>query len=253
MSGMRRFLAVCTLALALPVLVQAATNPVIVATQRTAAAKSMSLQLAVTTTAAGQRSTVTGTGVQKGTSIRLSMRIRARGMTTRMDAILLREAGAYVMYMRSPVLQPQLPRGKTWLRIDLSQQAASIGVDFSSLMNTSQTFGPLEHGLVSTTRTGGEVVAGAPTTRYRAVIDIRRVARAIPAYGRQVAAIERATGMRLGRTPYDVWIDGDRRIRRLRFSMPASGGGTTVQTMTFLAFDQPVAISAPPRSKVVSP
>lgn len=164
--------------------------------------------------------------------------------------------GSYVMYMRSPAFQSQLPAGKKWLRLDLSKQAATVGVDFTSLLSASQSFAPLEKGLVSTTRIGREQVAGRSTTRYRTVPDVKRAARAVPAYGKQVAAIERATGVRFGRVPYDVWIAGDGRIRRVRFSTPTAVGndrGTAVQTITFLAYDTPVTIGAPPRAQVFSP
>ncbi len=253
MSRMRRLLAVCLLALALPALVQAGSNPVLAATTRTAQAESATFQMNTTTSVAGQHVTMSGSGVQKGNEARLSMRMRTLGLASRIDAILVEESGHYVMYLRSPIFQSQLPKGKTWVRIDLSNQASTLGVDFSSLASASQTLAPLEKGLVSTTRVGRDVVAGTSATHYRAVIDIKRAARALPAYGRQVAAIERATGIRLGRIPYHVWVGGDGRVHRLRYSMPSVGGGQSVQTMTFVAFDQAVSIAAPPRSKVFSP
>jgi hypothetical protein len=181
----------------------------------------------------------------------MSMQVRAQGGSVRMDAILLREGRSYVMYMRSPLLKAQLPRGKSWVRLDLSKATANVGVDFSALVSTSQTVAPFEHGLVSTTRKGRATVAGAQTTRYRVVVDMRRVGRAIPSYAKQLAMLERTTGIRLGRIPYDIWID-DRRIRRVTYATPAPGG-KTVQTITFLSFDEPVTISAPPRSQVVTP
>jgi len=253
MSRMRRLIAVCVLALALPALAQAASNPVLAATKRTAQAESVTFRVNTTTSVVGQQLAMSGSGVQKGNEARLSMRMRSPGLDSRIDAILVHESGHYVMYLRSPIFASQLPNGRTWLRIDLSRQASSLGVDFSSLASASQTLAPLEKGLVSTTRVGRDVVAGTSTTHYRAVIDIKRAARALPAYGRQVAAIERATGIRLGRIPYHVWVGADGRVHRLRYSMPSVSGGQSVQTMTFVAFDQPVSIAAPPRSKVFSP
>jgi hypothetical protein len=247
---MRRLLAVALVVLALPAVVHAASSPVVAATKRTVRAETTTFQLAATMSAAGQRVTMTGAGAQKGTAVRMSLRLKSNGRSMRMDAILLEERGAYVMYMRSPLFRPQLPAGKSWVRLDFSQLAAGSGIDFSSLVQTSQTLAPLEAGLVSAKRVGRETVAGGSTTRYRAVIDVQRAARAVPEYGKQVASIERASGVRLGRVPYDVWIGDDRRIRRVRFASPAAGG-RTVQTLTFLAFDRPVTISAPPRNQVV--
>jgi hypothetical protein len=251
---MRRFLAVCVLVLAIPALVQAASNPVVSAAKRTAAAKTITFRIAATTTVAGSRATMTGSGVQRGSEARLTLRVGGQGAAAaRMDAVLLEEGGRYVMYMRSPLFASQLPRGKSWIRLDLTKETASLGVDFSALMSTSQTFAPLEKGLVATTRKGIAVVAGRSTTQYRAIIDVKRAARLVPAYGKQVAAIQKATGITLGRLPYDVWIAGDGRIRQVRYTTPTVQNGKAVQTMTFLAFNQPVTIEAPPRSQVVTP
>jgi len=253
---MRPLVVVCALALALPTLAQSAESPIVAAAKRTATAKTATFRMNVTTTIPGQgRTILTGSGAQRGTSAKLSMRTSVQGIAFTMDAILLNERGAYVMYMRSPVLRPQLPPGKSWVRLDLSKQVGNLGIDFASLVSVSQTFGPLVKGVVSTKRIGREVVAGKSATHYRAVVDLRRAARAIPAFGKQVAAVERLTGVRLGRTPYDVWVGGDRRIRQLRFAQPTAAAGvrgTSVQRITFLSFDQPVTIKAPPRAQVAS-
>ena len=255
MSVVRRLLAVLLVALALPALVHAASNPVVTAVKRTATAKSATFEMSIATVVAGRRSTMTGAGAQRGNDAKLTLRTRAGGAAVRIDAILLQEGGRHVMYLRSPAFQAQLPPGKSWLRMDLTKQAGNLGVDFSSLLSSSQSFAPLEKGIVSTTRVGRDVVAGRSTTHYRALVDIQRAARAVPAYGKQVAAIERATGIRLGRTSYDVWVAGDGRIRRMRYSTPTAVSGVrgkAVSTLTFLAFDTPVSIKAPPRSQVVS-
>jgi hypothetical protein len=252
---MRRLLAVSLLALALPVAAQAASNPIVAAAKRSASAKSSTFQIHATTALGGSAaSDLTGSGSQRGSAVRMSMTTRAGGSATSFDAVLLRERGAFVMYMRSPVLQTQLPAGKSWWRLDLSKGAATMGVDFTTLIDASQSLAPLEHGIVATKRLGNETVAGRPTVHYSAVLDVHRAARAVPAYGKQVAALERATGVRLTRSAYHVWIGRDGRIRRMRVSTPALVGGargTTVQTMTFLSYNVPVTIAAPPAAQVV--
>jgi hypothetical protein len=253
---MRRLALVLAMALAIPVLAQAASNPVLAAVKRTATAKSSTFRMSMTTSVAGQRMVLSGSGAQSGSSARLSMRTSGLGGAVRMDAVLVTEHGAYVMYLRSPAFSSQLPRGKSWLRVDLSKQLSNMGVNFSALLSASQTFKPLEKGLVSTTRLGRDVVAGQTATRYRAVLDVKRAARALPGYRQQIAAVERATGITFRRLRYDLWVAGDGRIHRLRYSMPiATSGvrGRSVQTMTFLSFDKPVTITAPPRSQVFSP
>ena len=155
--------------------------------------------------------------------------------------------------MRTPALKTQLPKGKTWLRVDFEKEAAKLGIDFSGILDESQTLGPLQRGLVSTSRLGRETVAGKSTTHYRAIVDVHRAAAALPAYAKQIRAIEKATGTRLGRTTQDVWVGTDGRIRRIRSSTPtvvAGTAATSVQTMTFRAYDVPVSIAAPPRAQV---
>ncbi len=257
MSVMRRALLVLAVAFAVPVAAHAATNPILGAVKRTATVKSATLRLSVTTTVGGRATTtMTGSGVQRGASVRLTMRQRVGAGFVTIDAVLLPEAGSQVMYMRSPVLTSQLPAGKSWLRLDLTKQAAGAGVDLTSVFNAAETFAPLEHGVVSVKRVGHRSVAGAPTTQYRAIIDVKRAARAVPAYGKQVAAVERATGVELGRSPYDVWVGRDGRIRQMRFVAPTVAGGvqgTSTQTITLLSYNRPVRIAAPPRAQVFSP
>jgi hypothetical protein len=231
----------------------AAGNPVISAIQRTAKAKSSKIEIEATTTIPGTTIVMRGGGATRGMNVTMSLFTTGGGQSFSMDAIGLFERGAYVMYMKSPAFAGQLPPGKSWLRIDLQKAASSLGVDFSSLMSSSQTLAPLQHGLVSTKRLGSERVAGKPTTHYRAVIDIGRAAAEVPAYGAQVAKIERALGIHFGRQTQHVWVGRDGRIRRYAFSMPTgtrTARGTVVQTMTFLAYDVPVKIAAPPKAAV---
>ena len=253
-----RHLALALVALlALAVSAQAATNPVLSAVKRSSDVRSSKLRMSVTIAGGGIRQTMTGTGSQSEGSVSLSMRMSVAGRPVKIDARLLEQNGSYVMFMRSPLFASQLPVGKKWVKIGLSQQAANAGIDFSSLVDTAQTLGPLEKGLVSTKRLGRDTVAGRPATHYRAVVDLQRAARAIPAYGKQIAALQKATGLELGRSTQHVWVGGDGRVRQIRSSTPTvvQGGvrGTATQTITFLAYDVPVRITAPPAAQVFTP
>ena len=246
-----------TLAAVLVVLVGAAAaeaaNPVVAAAKRTADARSSVFDMQMTVEASGTSIAIAASGAMRGQdSAKMTMSTSGGGVNAAIDMLLLREAGRLVMYMRSPTLRATLPRGKTWMRLDLDLSAAKLGLDYSELIETSRTLGPLEHGIVSTTRVGTAAVAGKPTTRYRVVIDTKRAARAVPAFAKQLHAIERA-GVRLPRLTEDVWIGSDGRIRRVGLSYPLVREGvraTSSMTMTFRAYDVPVSISAPPRAQV---
>lgn len=230
-----------------------ADNPVISAVKRTSDARSSLVDMQITTSAGGQTVVMSGTGAVRGTDIKMSMKIGGGTGAGAIDLIMLREPSGFVMYMRTPALKSQLPAGKSWLRVDFEKEAAKLGLDFSAILDSSRTLGPLERGVVSTRRLGRETVAGKPTTHYRAVVDIHRAAAALPDYAKQIRAIEKATGARLGRTTQDVWVGMDGRIRRLRSSTPTAVQGapaTSVQTMTFRAYDLPVTVAAPPRAQV---
>jgi hypothetical protein len=255
MSSVRRatsLLAAALLALLAASAAQAA-NPLVTAVKRSASARSAVIDMQVTTAAGGATIALTGTGAVRGREAKLSVRTKTGPVAIAMDVILLREGPAYVMYMRSPALQAQLPAGKSWLRYDLQNATTKLGIDFTKLVETSQTLGPLERGIVSTSRVGRETVAGSATTHYKAVVDLHRAAAALPAYAKQLAALEGRLGTRIGRSTQHVWVGADGRIRRLRSSTPTVVQGvkaTSVQTLTYRAYDVAVSISAPPRSQV---
>jgi len=255
MTLVRRIL--LTLAAVLAVLVGATTaaaaNPVVAAAKRTADARSSAFDMQMTVKAGGTSVALVANGAMRGQdSAKMTMRATGAGQDTTIDMVMLREAGRVVMYMRSPTFRSALPKGKTWMRLDLDLAASKLGLDYSELVQTSRTLGPLEHGIVSTTRVGRASVAGKPTTRYKVVIDTKRAAKAVPAFAKQLRAIER-TGTRLPRLTEDVWVGSDGRITRVGVSIPLVQQGvraTSSMTMTFRAYDVPVTIAAPPRAQV---
>jgi hypothetical protein len=248
---------VLVFATALSLLVGTATaeaaNPVVSAAKRTANARTSVFDMQMKVEAGGTSFAIAASGAMRGTdSAKMTMRTRGAGVNASIDMLMLRESGRLVMYMRSPTFRATLPAGKTWMRLDLDLAAAKLGVDYSELIQTTRTLGPLEHGIVSTKRVGTAAVAGKPTTHYEVVIDTKRAARAVPAFAKQLRAIEKA-GVRLPRLTEDVWIGSDGRIRRVGLAFPFVQQGvraTSSMTMTFRAYDVPVAIAAPPRSQV---
>jgi hypothetical protein len=232
-----------------------AANPVVAAVERTTSARSSLVDMQVSTAVGSSTVLMRGSGAVRRGDVKMTVKTSTGGQFVAIDMIMLRRTGGYVMYMRSDALRAQLPGGKSWLELDLSKAAQQLGVDFTALLDSSKSLAPLERGVVSTRRLGRETVAGTPTTHYRVVVDVHRAARALPDYAKQVAAIERATGAKLGRTTQEVWIGSDGRIRRLRSTTPTvvqGTQGTSIQTLTYRGYDVPVTISAPPRSQVFS-
>lgn len=256
---MRSLLAAVALALLLAPAAASSSqaNPVLAAAKRSEAARSSTLTIDAVTSVTGSGSfRFSGTGAQKGTSVRMNVVGTSGGRRFTMSVVGLSERGSYVMYMRSSLFTSLLPPGKSWLRIDVEREGAKLGIDFSSLLGSSQSTTLLEDGLVSWKRLGTGVVAGQSATRYRVVVDYRKAAAKNPHYAKQLAAVERAAGVRLARGTQDVWIGRDGRFRRIRFTTPTAAGGaraTTTQTMTVTGYDMPVSIEAPKRSATYSP
>ena len=128
-----------------------AANPVVAAAQRTADARSSVFDMQMSVEAGGTTVAITASGSMRGTdTAKMTMRMNAAGVNSAIDMLMLREAGRLVMYMRSPTFRTTLPKGKTWMRLDLDLAAQKLGLDYSELIETSRTLGPLEHGMPPT-------------------------------------------------------------------------------------------------------
>ena len=243
---------VCSLAFA--GVAAGAENPVVGAMERSATADSAVVKIAAVNRLRGGGSFVmTGTGRLRGQQIAMTVRLRGSGLDTRMELIGLREPSGYAMYVRSPLFGSQLPPGKTWLRVDLAKGGRELGIDFDALLDVSESTLPVRRGLVSSRLLGRETVAGRSARHYRVVVDLERVAAVVPAYRRQLRALERATGVDLGRQSQDVWVGADGRLARLRYTSPAVNGAVTTQTLTYAAYGVPVDITTPPAKSIFDP
>jgi hypothetical protein len=202
--------------------------------------------------------TIAGTLESQGKTAHVNMNVSSGGVQYPMEATVLVEQGDLVLYLRSPILKSQLPAGKTWVRIDLQQEGAKLGIDFSSLLGTQTTQSTriVELGAVKTTSLGRATVAGRSTSHYRVRVDYDLAARRAPVLRPAITKIEQLAGVHSLKVSQDVWVGSDGRVRRLRYTQPSLSNGvhsTTTQTITFLAYNVPVHIAAPPASLVYSP
>ena len=118
----------------------------------------------------------------------------------------------------------QLTHGKQWLKMDMSRAFGSLGVGSLSTTSSdpSQFVDYLRAVSDNTRKVGTDTVRGVATTRYRAVIDLRKYPNVAPPGQRATAkrAITRMEEVLGGHTmPMDVWIDHDRLVRRMSFTM----------------------------------
>ncbi|HJU47379.1 MAG TPA: hypothetical protein VJ689_04545 [Gaiellaceae bacterium] len=176
----------------------------------------------------------------------------------KIDAVL----DGFVMYMRMPFLGQQLPSGKSWVRMDLRQAAAAKGVDLGQLdsyvrSDPRQTLDYLRAVAGKIVPMGREDVRGTETTRYRAMLDLAKYGRMVPARQQQAFGdfYKAATQLGLTLVPVNVWVDDDGLLRRMdmELTLTPTAGKAAKSSLRFEMFDygQPVSIEAPPAEQTV--
>jgi hypothetical protein len=163
----------------------------------------------------------------------------ASGLSGTLDEVL----NGTTIYLQSPLLTSNLPKGKTWLKLDL-QKAAPKGVDLSALTTQSPTklLAQLQ-AAGNVTKVGDETLNGTATTHYRARVDASKLPK--------VAALVNATY-----GPLDIWIGkNDGYVHRLHIAYtikPAKASAQAIAvTVDFSDFGKSVSVSVPPASAAV--
>jgi hypothetical protein len=196
------------------------------AAQKSSAASSVHMKLRGSVTVPGGQSVVlSGDGgfAKHDGSFRLDF--NAGGLSGSIDAVMQ----GTELYVRSPLFSDALPKGKTWLKLDLSKQTSAQGLDLTKLaaQDPAQTLARLSQ-LGNVKEVGTEQVGGVDTTHYRG----------------RVAA--RTAGATTG--PFDVWVGkDDGYVRRVQFATAGAAGSTpgTRITMDLSDFGKDVTITVP--------
>jgi len=171
-----------------------------------------------------------------------------------------------VIYMRSPFYARFLPKGKTWLRLDLAAFGRQLGINLDQLSQFSggdprQTLDQLRAVSGDVTKVGSATIRGVGTTHYRANVDLRRYPQLVPPAQRPAAEQGMKRLISLTGTssfPVDVWIDAQRRVRRigLRYAFKPKGQSAAQklsfdETVDIFDFGATEKISAPPPGQTV--
>lgn len=191
--------------------------------KKTARTSSEHLKLNGSTTVSGQTVTVSGQGdfdnhARIGT---FHLDFNAGGLATTIDELVSENR----IFLKSPLLEGQLPKGKTWVLIDLKRALSARGIDVSTLsaQDPTQALAQLQR-LGTVTKVGSETIDGTATTHYVGHID--------PSKLPQKAQIKALANAKYG--PFDVWVGNDDLVRRLKFSFTvAPAGSASKQTVTF--------------------
>ncbi len=224
---------------------------------QTSSAKTAAMSISETIVGGGQTETLRGSGVVAfdGQRAELTFDVPKAGVFTIRDI-------TPELYLQLPAAdRSQLPAGKTWVAINLDTVAQSkFGASLSQLSDSStqptQVLAYLQS--VSTGgvhQAGPATIGGTPTTEYTATIDLTKAAakrspQAVRATKKIEAALHRST------LPLQVWIDGQHRVRQMRYELPvptsptAPSGGSITSTIDLSHFGAPVTVQAPPAGQV---
>jgi hypothetical protein len=168
-----------------------------------------------------------------------------------------------VVYMRFPAMSSELPEGKSWVRMAVGETAEMQGFDFSQLEEFTKNdprkaLGFLRAASDRIETVGTEELRGAPTTHYRATVDLAEYEKLVPAserekLGSMTGDLVEQSG--LDEVPVDIWLDEDGLVRRLAMSFSAAQPGTTEKvdgSMTFELWDygKTIDIDLPPPAQV---
>lgn len=167
---------------------------------------------------------------RKAPAMALTMRSEAFG-----EAAIDMRLVDKVMYMSLPIQGA----GNTFYRLDLDDPTNPLGANFGNLssFDPKATFEMFSEGLKKVVKVGEEDIEGDATTHYLVTTSTKEMTKTLP------KALLKDFPKEL---TYDVWLDGDSRMRRMSAQMP--GAGHLLMEMS--GWGEPVRIVAPPKAKV---
>jgi len=160
----------------------------------------------------------------------------------------------FVIWMRMPAFESELPEGKEWIRIDMQEASEELGVDIAQFPQASNDpTKALEYMRAAgdVEEEGEEDVRGVPTTHYSATVDIRNYPELAPEAERAEAreSIDRLVEL-AGQSEFDseVWIDDRDLVRRMRMEMPMEmpGVGRIEMVIDYELFDFGIDVDVEP-------
>jgi hypothetical protein len=159
-------------------------------------------------------------------------------------------------FLRSPVLTPGLPPGKSWLAMQplLGHNAETA---FGGGGNAKSSLEMLRAASDSVDEKGKVTIRGHETTVYAGTLELGKVSALLQERGEKELAREFREVAKLSPSsmPFEVWIDENGMARRLRLvqQLPTAGGqpALTMDTkMEFFDFRVKPKISLPPAAEV---
>jgi hypothetical protein len=149
--------------------------------------------------------------------------------------------------------------GKSWIKFDLS--ALGADKELNQLGGASQadknpaTESTFLTGAKDVEKVGTETVDGVKTTHYKGTVTLADLEKSLgdedkATREKRQKSIEQYEKMGVDKLTMDMWIDGDDHTKQFRMRGDADKGPLDM-TITFLGFNEPVKVTAPPAKDTV--
>jgi hypothetical protein len=190
-------------------------------------------------------------------TLAMSMRMTAldQGADAKAEIRLVDKA----MYIGGGAAAAKEMDGKSWMKFDL----AALGGDkeLNQLGGASQadknpaTESTFLTGADDVEQVGTETVDGVETTHYKGTLNLADLEKSLEGEDKETRdkrrkSIEQYEQMGVDKLTMDVWIDGDDHTKQFRMRGKADKGPLDM-TITFLGFNEPVKVTAPPAKDTV--
>jgi hypothetical protein len=221
-------------------------NPVAKAAERTEGLGGMRISTFGTVQAAGEEVRYSGSGIfdTDTNSGRLTVNTRT-GDGAQERSVEIVEGT--VVYIRSPSLERALPSGKHWVKVDVKKLASKVGVNLDQITVSSSPLTTLEQlrkSSKSIMRAGRDEIRGVSAAHYRVVVD---PSKALPR--KFIDEFDPRY------KPVDVWVDAERRVRRMTMSLSvatdANERGQMDMGMELYSFGVHADVQPPPDDQVI--
>ena len=189
--------------------------------------------MTMTMAMSGQNMTVKGVGdMSDQNNLKVKMTMEMPGATGQgINMLLIGKK----MYMQLPG-----QAGGKYVEVPMAQLQQSGGQDFEKLLNPAESLKMSKDAVQKVTYVGEEDVSGEKLRHYQMVLDLEKANAA--------AGVTPSANPTAAKTvPYDVWVDGDKLMRKLEMTVE----GTKV-SMVRDKYGEPVDISAPPSASVTT-
>ncbi|MFE2303259.1 LppX_LprAFG lipoprotein [Streptomyces sp. NPDC059445] len=150
--------------------------------------------------------------------------------------------------------------GKSWIKFDMSALGADKELNADQFGGGQADKNPATEstfltGSKDVKKVGTETVEGVKTTHYKGTVPLDALRKSLKSQDKTTReqrekALEQYTKMGIDAITMDMWIDGDDHTKQFRMRGTADKGPLDM-TITFLDYNKPVTVTAPPAKDTV--